>query len=137
VPELSLRGSVTYPNGTTIEVEIADTPETRERGLSFRRSLQEGRGMLFVLPEVSRPIFWMKNMKFPIDILWLRDGVIVDVIKEAPPYGDLPPIQYLPEADADTVLEIPAGSFDRNQLKLGDHLDIELPEGYTLPTIKK
>ncbi len=133
VAELSLHGSVSYPNGTTIEVEIADTPESRERGLSFRRSLPEGRGILFVLPEISRPIFWMKNMKFPIDILWLREDVIVDVIKEAPPYGDLPPIRYLPEADADMVLEIPAGAFDRNKLKLGDHLDIQLPEGYTLP----
>lgn len=134
-PGLSLRGSVTYPNGTTIEAEIADTSEAQERGLSNRRTLAEGRGMLFVYPAVARPIFWMKNMKFPLDILWLRDGVIVDVIKEAPPYGELPPVKYLPEADADMVLEIPAGSFEKNELKLGDRLDIQLPEGYTLPTL--
>ena len=132
--EISTRGEVRLPNGTMLAIEIADTPETRERGLSFRRTLPEGRGFLFVFPEKGRPIFWMKDMKFPIDILWLNDGKIMDFITQAPPFGSLPPIQYLPEADANQVLEIPSGAFEAYGLKLGDQLDIRFPEGYTPPT---
>src|SRR3989338_3782404 len=132
--ELSTRGEILLPDNTLLAIEIADTPETRNRGLSFRRSLKTGHGMLFVFPQKGRPLFWMKDMKFAIDILWLEDGEIVDFITEAPPFGSLPPIQYLPEADANQVLEIPSGAFEAYGLKLGDQLDIRFPEGYTPPT---
>ena len=57
-----------------------DTPETRERGLMFRKGLGAGHGMLFVFDKTGEYAFWMKNMTFSIDILWLADdGEVVRI----------------------------------------------------------
>ena len=71
---------------------------------------------------------------FRMNILWFKDEKIMYFTTQAPPFGSLPPIQYLPEADANQVLEIPSGAFEAYGLKLGDQLDIRFPEGYTPPT---
>src|SRR3989338_4766663 len=63
-------------NGQSVIVELAQTPEARKQGLSGRQNLCETCGMLFIFPENNRYTFWMKEMNFPLDIIWLKDGVV-------------------------------------------------------------
>jgi len=110
--------------GATIKVEIADTQDEQTLGLSGRESLPNGRGMLFVFQELSEHMFWMKDMKFPIDIIWLAENFkIVDVKENATPesYPDV----FLPTEKARYVLEVQAGFFARHRLKLGDKVRID------------
>src|SRR5438445_4925107 len=61
--------TVTYPNGTRIQVELADTNEKRALGLMFREQLPNNRGMLFVFSEPGQWLFWMKNTMIPLDLV--------------------------------------------------------------------
>ncbi len=111
-------------NERKITAEVADTPYLRGRGLSGRASLSADRGMLFVFSKADRHAFWMINMKFPIDIVWLNAGKVVDIAKNVPPpapgaaVGDL--TLYTPRLPADRVLEVPAGTAEASGLKIGD-----------------
>ncbi len=127
--------SVVLPDKTAYDVRIADTPAARSQGLGGLASLKPNQGMLFVFPDAERPIFWMKDMRFPIDIIWLSKGVVVDEELDAPvpPIPSQPEARYLPEADADMVLEVSAGTFVAHHLANGDRLDVRLPAGYTRP----
>ncbi|MEK7176049.1 MAG: DUF192 domain-containing protein [Patescibacteria group bacterium] len=94
----------------TILVEIADTTEKLARGLSGRKSLSPGSGMLFVFSEIGSYGFWMKDMKFPIDIAWLERidnsfrivGIERNVSPESFPHVFYPPvpIKYVVETNA-------------------------------------
>ena|SRR3989344_8908908 len=105
-------------------VEVSETSEERARGLSGLKSLPEGGGMLFVFPESSKPGIWMKEMLFPIDIVWLdKDGVVVWIVKNASP--DSYPFVYEPEVEAFYVLEINAGVINARGIKIGDRAVFE------------
>jgi len=97
---------------TNVTVEISDTPELRERGLSYHAELSLNSGMLFVYTDSGRRIYWMKGMEYCLDIVWINDGVIVGAAESVCPepgvadadlgrYGSPSPVQY--------VLELPAG----------------------------
>jgi uncharacterized membrane protein (UPF0127 family) len=106
----AVRGTVTIDDGLRVRVEVARTPTARARGLSGHAPLGEDEGMLFLFETADRYGFWMKDMLFPIDILWIRDGVIVDVTSEASvPGPDGALSSYAPREPADTVLEVRAG----------------------------
>lgn len=91
-----------------LTVEVADTELARERGLSGRASLKEGTGLLFVFDKDGTWGIWMKDMNFPIDIVWLdASGVVVSVAAEVSP--DTYPEVFYPSALARYVLEVPAG----------------------------
>lgn len=112
--------------GETITAEIVDTPLARTKGLSGREKLEAGHGMLFVYSPAQRAQIWMKDMRFAIDIIWIRDGVVVDIAPNVPPpasKGDPLPI-YTPRTEADHVLEIGPGFVERVGLKIGDAVDI-------------
>lgn len=112
------RRSVTL-GGTEYRLEIASSPEERARGLSGRESLCERCGMLFVFPEADVYPFWMHETHFSLDILWLRDGTIVWIEREAEPNSDR---LLRPAEAADTVVEVPAGAAgDRH---VGERLEI-------------
>jgi uncharacterized membrane protein (UPF0127 family) len=119
-----VRGEVTVkaPQGS-IEAEIVDTVESRELGLSGRNTLKEGRGMLFVFPQAGRYGFWMKDMNFPIDILWINEqGVVVHVVENAKPEDY--PAQYVNTPDALYVLELSANRARALGIYLGVKLEI-------------
>ena len=124
IPFFDRPAVVRFPDRTEWRVEVVRSPQALGRGLSGRESLLEGEGMLFAFPNSSRPMIWMKDMKFALDILWLNQGILVDRLESAPPAGANPDVSYLPEADADMVLEVPAGTVQKHGLKLGDPLDI-------------
>ncbi len=124
IPFFDQSAMMRFPDKTEWQVDVARSPQALERGLSGRESLLKGEGMLFVFPSAGRPMIWMKNMKFPLDIIWLNQWIIVDKVESAPLAGQNPEVSYLPEADADMVLEVPAGTMQKHGLKLGDPLDI-------------
>lgn len=94
---------------TTLLVEISDDAQKRAQGLSGRTSLQSNTGMLFLFEEAFLASFWMKDMNFALDFLWIRDGVVVDITENVPaPTGDDLPT-YSPNQPVDMVLEVNAG----------------------------
>lgn len=92
-----------------IRAEVAETPAARERGLSGRSGLGEGEGMLFRFTTPDIYVFWMKDMRFPIDIIWISGDRVADITENAlpPAAGALP--QYYPKFPVDAVLEVRAG----------------------------
>lgn len=114
--------------GKSIKLEVADTPEKREIGLSAKRSLPEDRGMLFIFEEPSIYTFWMKDMDFPIDIIFLRNNRIVTIHESVPaPKDDVQDLKlYPPSEAADRVIELNAGKAKEYGLKMGQELEIKL-----------
>ncbi len=120
----SLHKKVTIHN-VEFSAEIADTDAKRKRGLSGRQSLGEHQAMLFVFAAPGVYPFWMKNMHFPIDIIWIRSGKIIGISKNLEPAGRIvPPIHYPPSA-VDHVLEVRAGIADRYFMAIGDTVDLK------------
>lgn len=111
----------------TVKVEVADTPEEKEIGLSGKKSLAENNGMLFTFEEPGYFPFWMKNMQFPIDIIYARDNKIVTILSNVQPLTSEndSPIIYYPDEPADTVIEVTAGFAQKNNLKKGDQITIK------------
>jgi hypothetical protein len=93
-----------------MRLEVADTDASRMHGLSGRESLEPNAGMLFVFGHRGIYPFWMKGMKFPLDIVWIDDGKVVDVetLEPPSPYLNIPP-NHIPRGMADLVLEVNAG----------------------------
>ena len=101
--------------GATFSVELAVTSDEQQQGLSDRPSMEPGSGMLFVYDSPKGVVFWMKNMHFPLDILWIgADCTLVDFSRNVPPpapgteNSDLE--RYRPGADIQYVLEVNAGA---------------------------
>ena len=112
-------------NNNTFEVEIADTAMSQTKGLSGRESLDKNKGMLFVFNGYAKRSFWMINMNFYLDILWIKDGVIVGIAKNTVPLklnNEKAKIYYSPEP-VDMVLEINAGLSDKLDIKIGDKIN--------------
>lgn len=103
-----------------IDVEYANTPEERNLGLMYRKSMAENQGMLFLFPEEEFRSFYMKNTEIPLDIIYLdKDKKIVSIAKNAKPFDET----SLPsEAPAMYVLEINGGLSDKWQLEKGDEI---------------
>ena len=97
-------------------------------GLMFRPSLPAERGMLFLFDDVGFHGIWMKNCKFPIDIVWLDEAKRVVHLEEAvPPCREEPCRVYTPLRKASYVLELNAGQARREKATLGALLSFELP----------
>jgi len=119
---------VFLPNGVSITAELAVTDEERARGLMYREKIDPDQGMLFIFEEEDRYSFWMKNMKFSLDLIWLdREKRIVHIERNVPPCQSLPCPSYAPSLLALYVLELKAGSADENRLKMYDKLEFILP----------
>lgn len=102
-----------------VRVDIADTPEERARGLGGRAALAEDEGMLFVFEEDGYHAFWMKDMDFPIDIVWIsRDGLIAHIEENVGP--ETYPAAFAPRREARYAVELPAGFVERHGVRVGD-----------------
>lgn len=105
--------------GATVRADVAETNADRERGLAGRKVLPELEGMLFLFDTSSEHTFWMKGMLIPIDIIWINDGVIVDIAASVQPSEATSPPILTPRAPANRVLEVTAGFSGRHGLKIG------------------
>ena len=115
--------------GVKVSVQVADTKETRMQGLSGVDSLSKNQGMFFVFDEAGKPIFWMKNMNFAIDIFWIENGQVVGIEKNVQPEpgrSDADLTGYNPPTEITYVLEVNAGFADENNIEVGD--SVILPE---------
>jgi len=108
-----------------IATEIARDFATKARGLGGRDSLAWDHGMLFPYERPDFLAFWMKGMRFPIDIVWIRHGHIVDIAHRVPfdPQGGPGPT-VRPRELADAVLEVPAGYAQAHGWRPGDRVEV-------------
>ncbi len=107
-------------------VEIADTEESRARGLMFRQSLPQQHGMLFVFPDDSRRSFWMRDTSIPLSLAFIRrDGVITEIYDMQP--FSLEPVNSV--AEVRFALEVNQGEFRRLGIRPGDR--VQLPQQIT------
>lgn len=119
---------VYFPNGEYVVAELALSSEQRAKGLMFRDEIAANKGMLFIFENEATHSFWMKNVKFSIDILWLdREKRIVHMAKQLPPCRKDPCPTYAPVRPAVYVLELRAGRSDDLGVKPGDRLEFLLP----------
>lgn len=109
---------------TVINVEIADTPALRTKGLSGKSSLDSGSGMLFVFDQSQKARFWMKGMKFSLDMIFIDNGQVVDILKNITPpepgQSDPSLPVYEPVIPIKMMLEVNSGFVDANKIKIGD-----------------
>lgn len=128
LPQTSTTGTVII-GASKFNVEIADTQEKRNKGLSDRENLASDSGMLFIFDKQDKYPFWMKGIKFPLDFIWIRGDLVVDFLQNIQP-----PIQnqsdqsltiYTATMPIDKVLEVPAGTIDRLNIKIGDKIQVQ------------
>ncbi len=130
---LSYRHPSDYDEGTvkiaqsTFLVDLADTMAKRSQGLSGREPLKEDEGMYFIFPSSTPQTFWMKDMKFAIDIVWIREGKITGVTAEVPPPGNgVSGYELRPSpGPVDAVLEIGSGLAAKLRMGEGDAVTIK------------
>lgn len=129
-------------NGKIINVEIADTVEKRTKGLSGRQSLPENQGMLFVFATPDYYSFWMKDMNFGLDFIWIRGNEVVEITENVSP-EDYQPASSLdqresgratqsnrgepsgtlaPKNKTDKVLEVNAGTAKKLGIETGNNI---------------
>ena len=109
---------------STLEVEIAATNQSRQRGLMHRHVMAEERGMLFVFEHAERLCFWMRNTYIPLSIAYLdKDATIIEIFD----------MQALDErsvcstAPAQFALEVNQGWFERHHIQVGQRVEGIVP----------
>lgn len=113
-------------NNYILVADLSITYEQIIKGLSIKSSLKENEGMLFVLNSSSRRGFWMKDMNFPIDVIWLNENKeIIHIKKNLEPCVSNCPVYY-PDQNSKYVLETVAGFADKQNLKVGDTISFKL-----------
>lgn len=119
--------SVKFLNGAIVNVELAITQSQQQRGLSGRLRIDEHEGMLFLHEGKEIRYYWMKDMLEPIDIIWIDGNIVAGLLEhvqiQEPPY-DL----YSSVVPVDKVLEVRDGFVARNNVRVGNTLDIRLPD---------
>ncbi|MEI8270149.1 MAG: DUF192 domain-containing protein [bacterium] len=108
--------------GQMIKVELALTAKDQEHGLSGRKILENNTGMLFVFSKPGEFYFWMKDMNFPIDIIWIGDDLRVIYIQKSVRPSSYPN-SFGPGVDNRYVLEVSSGFSEKNNLKIGDSVE--------------
>ena len=112
--------------GQVFKVEVANSMMSRAQGLSGREKLDEGAGMLFIFDGLGKYGFWMKDMKFAIDIVWISGNKIVGFQQNAQPeptktiFGLT---TYYPPEEVDKVLELNAGAVAKYGFRIGDAVE--------------
>lgn len=117
-------------NNATLNLEIADTPQKQKLGLSGHSPLAENQAMLFPYSPPTQVVFWMKDMTFAIDIIYIANGKIVQIYPNVPfPPRDTAPEQlerYPSNQPIDYVLETTAGWSQRHKINVGDTVNFFL-----------
>jgi len=115
-----------------IQVEVVDTPESIALGLSGRQSLPSKHGMLFVFERAGHYPFWMKEMHFPIDIVWIgSDWRVVEISSKIDPSTF--PQRFAPQQPSQYVLEVNTGFMETHQLEVGDLVKLDERKAVPFP----
>ena len=111
-------------NNQPIKVELAKTDEEITNGLSGREKLEENSGMLFIFNKAGNYPFWMKEMKFSLDAIFVNGQKVVDLVENIPfPKNNEQPQAFGVKADFDKVLEVNSGTIKRLNIKIGDKVE--------------
>lgn len=125
LPTSAFRHTVSV-GGEIFIVAIADDTEEATRGLSGHPELHDREGMLFIHDAPDRYAYWMKDMFFPLDMLWINEDFrVVHIDRGIPPESF--PALFRPPVPVKYVLEINAGAADENGIKIGDRLEFVAP----------
>jgi uncharacterized membrane protein (UPF0127 family) len=126
-PDRYQRAEVTV-NNITLNTDLALTQEQQTKGLAIKNAMNETQGMLFVFQQPALESFWMKDMKFPIDIIWMDANrtvvYIAPNLQPCPTVGDCP--GYVPTKESLYVLETTAGFSQRHHVKPGTQMNFHL-----------
>ncbi len=114
--------SMVMIRGHAIKIETVKDEKAKALGLSRRQSLCGDCGMLFVFDKPGKYSFWMKDMQFALDLLWIRDGRVVFMKKNVPPDFAA---TITPTENANQVLEINAETVDGFGIKVGDKVKLK------------
>ncbi|MFZ5376345.1 MAG: DUF192 domain-containing protein [Patescibacteria group bacterium] len=110
-----------------IEVEVANTDTSRTQGLSDRQEIGSD-GLLFVFDKPDQYRFWMKQMRFGLDFIWLADQKIVEITRDVPPPVEGQQLQFLdiyqPAVPADMMIEVAAGQAEKWGLEVDQELKL-------------
>lgn len=112
-----------------VKVEVAKNEAERQKGLSGRKSLDNDRGMLFVFEKATSAVFWMKDTKIPLDLIWIKDGKVIKIdkgVQPEPGVSDDKLTRYYSNDPIDYVLEVNAGFSDKNGVEIGNSVNISL-----------
>lgn len=108
-------------NNLIVKVEVAQTLKDQTQGLSGRQELGDNCGMLFEYFDYQIRSFWMKDMKFSLDIIWIKDNQIVDISENVPVFGANGQVGRAQSNEAvNRVLEVNSGWVSQNDVKVGD-----------------
>lgn len=105
----------------SVSVDLATTPAELAQGLSGREPLGPEKGMLFIFKTPDTYGFWMKDMKFSLDIIWIDENFKITYIKEDLKPDSFPEV-YKPSEKSLYVLEVNSGFIKNNGLKVGDEI---------------
>jgi uncharacterized membrane protein (UPF0127 family) len=128
-PVFTKQGSLSFINSegkalATIDIELADTFQKREKGLMDRTSMKEDEGMLFIFDAEERQSFWMKNTHITLDIIFVNnDMTVVHIAENCEPYSlkPIPSFEY-----ARYVVEVIGGYTRKHQIKVGSEINFTL-----------
>jgi len=115
--------SIWHDDQKVLILEVVNTPEKRHLGLSGRESLATDRALLFIFDKPDKYGIWMKDMNFPIDIIWLDQNFEVVNFKKSVAPATYPTV-FKPATPALYVLETNSGFIDEVDLKIGQTLDL-------------
>jgi uncharacterized membrane protein (UPF0127 family) len=128
----TLPGATMLVNGVPLRVEVARSPEAQQRGLGYRNGLANNTGMLFVYDEAAAHTFWMKGMRFCLDIVWVERNTIVGAAESICPAPAGTSDAAIPRAQAPEpvhdVLEVRAGWLAAHGVGVGSRVMIHLDE---------
>lgn len=111
-----------YIKDVSLAVDVADELHEQTNGLSRVEYIAENEGMIFIFPGSIIPAFWMKEMNFALDIIWIdAKNIIIGIEKDVWP--ETFPKIFSPSSPVKYVLEVNAGWSDKNQISLGDKLE--------------
>ena len=110
--------------GQAIKLNIADVYLKQIKGLSGQNVLSNNEGMLFIYQRIGKHAIWMKGMKFSIDVVWIKQQKIVDIVSDIPiPIKNNDKLAiYKPKADNKCFLEVPAGVAKKYHWQIGDQV---------------
>jgi hypothetical protein len=114
--------TVVFNAGTKVIVDVADTDAKRAEGLSKRERLAEMEGMLFIYPAPGIYYFWMKDMNFDLDFVWINNGTIVDITQNVS-HNNRETLCFSKVA-VNMILEVNAGFVKKNLIKVGSKVKI-------------
>jgi uncharacterized protein len=127
-PNSKYTQAIVTANGFDIRADLAITGDQHIKGLSIKDHLRENQGMLFMFDTPGKYDFWMKDMKFPLDIIWLDNNRTVVHIEHdlVPCHSDFQCPTYSSQKDSLYVLETVAGFSQKHRVNIGTRIDFHV-----------